>query len=98
MNYLALCFTLNTLVFADMASEEKKSDQMCSQGVFRPLALAWELGYTIAIPIVVLALGGRLLDRYFESSPVFLLVGILTSICITSFLVYRKAKSFLSNF
>lgn len=62
---------------------------------FRPLPLAWELGYTIAIPIVALALGGRFLDRYFGTSPVLLLVGIFISILLTTFLIYRKTKKVL---
>ncbi len=64
----------------------------------RPLALAWELGYTIAIPIVVLALAGRFLDKNFGTSPILLLVGIFVSVLLTSFLVYRKTKKVLSQF
>ncbi len=65
---------------------------------FRPLALAWELGYTIAIPLVALALGGRFLDKSFDTSPIFLLIGIFVSIFISSFLIYRKTKKILSEF
>ena len=54
------------------------------------LSLAWELGYTIAIPIVVLALVGRLLDRYFIASPWFLLTGIFLSLIVSSTAVYLK--------
>ncbi|OGG39052.1 hypothetical protein A2116_02120 [Candidatus Jorgensenbacteria bacterium GWA1_49_17] len=65
---------------------------------FAPLALAWELGYTIAIPLVALALGGRFLDKSFDTSPIFLLIGIFVSIFISSFLIYRKTKKILSQF
>jgi len=54
------------------------------------LSLAWELGYTIAVPLVVLALGGRLLDRKFDTSPWLLLVGIFLSLIVSSWLVYLK--------
>jgi ATP synthase protein I len=66
--------------------------------IFRPLALAWELGYTIAIPLVVLALVGRLLDKTFGTSPILLLAGVFLSIFVSSFLVYRKTKKILSDF
>ncbi len=61
-------------------------------------ALAWELGYTIAIPLVVLALLGRMADKYFGTSPLLLLIGIFTSILLTSFLVYRKTKDIMSDY
>lgn len=54
------------------------------------LSLAWELGYTIAIPIVLFALVGRLLDNKLGTSPWLLLIGILLSILISSWLVYFK--------
>ena len=57
--------------------------------------LAGELGYTIAIPIVLLALLGRWADRQFESSPWLLLAGIVVSIFISSALVYRKVSKII---
>jgi len=59
------------------------------------ISLVFELGFTIAIPIVLLALGGRLLDRHFQTSPLFLLVGVLLSIIISSILVYKKTIRYL---
>ena len=81
-----------------MIPEKNKIDSAHSKGFIRPLALAWELGYTIAIPIVALALGGRFLDKSFGTGPILLLVGIFVSILLTSFLVYRKTKKILSQF
>ncbi len=62
---------------------------------FRAVPLAFELGFTIALPIVLLALAGRLLDKHFTTSPIFLLVGILASIVITTVLVYKKVSKIL---
>jgi len=56
------------------------------------ISLVFEMGYTIAIPIVIFALGGRYLDRKLNSSPLFLLVGIFFALVSTGFLVYRKIK------
>lgn len=56
------------------------------------LNLAWELGYIIAIPIVLLGLGGAYLDKYLETSPLFLLLGIALSLLLSGIGVYRKIK------
>jgi len=54
------------------------------QSTYSALKLSFELGYTIAIPIVVLALVGRLLDKKFETSPWLLIAGILLSLVVAS--------------
>lgn len=61
---------------------------------FNAWQLAFELGYTIAIPIVFLALLGRFADKRLDSSPWLLLTGIVVSLFATSFLVYRKVSKF----
>ncbi|MFA4818545.1 MAG: AtpZ/AtpI family protein [Patescibacteria group bacterium] len=61
------------------------------------LNLAWELGYTIALPLVALAVGGRLLDKYLNTSPLWLLVGVLVSIVVTIWLIYRKVNVVLEQ-
>ena len=70
---------------------------MNTSPLLRTLFLGWELGYSIAIPIVVFALLGRLADKYFASSPVFLLVGIALSIVTTTIWLARKAKRMLAD-
>jgi len=54
------------------------------------LSLAWELGYSIAIPLVLLALLGRFIDKKFGTSPWFLLIGVIFSLIISTVLVYKK--------
>ena len=54
------------------------------------LSLAWELGYLIAVPLVVLALAGRYLDHRWGTSPLFLLVGVVLSVLVTTIGVYWK--------
>ena len=65
---------------------------------FSTWQLAWELGYTITIPIVALALVGRMLDKRFETSPWLLLAGIVVSIIVSSFMVYRKVKDVIRKY
>lgn len=59
------------------------------------LGLAWQLGYTIAIPLVVFALVGRFVDKYFNTSPIFLLLGIFISIIASSWMIYKKVAKLL---
>tara|TARA_Y100000031_G_C8117747_1_gene336724 strand:+ start:545 stop:835 length:291 start_codon:yes stop_codon:yes gene_type:complete len=56
------------------------------------LGLAWQLGYTIVIPLLIFALGGRYLDKKFDSSPVLFLIGLVVSVAVTSvWLVVRMS-------
>lgn len=61
------------------------------------LSLAWQLGYTIAIPVVVFALLGRFLDKKLDTSPLLLLVGIFASIAVSSVGIYRKTIAILKD-
>jgi len=61
------------------------------------VSLAWELGYSIAIPLVVFALLGRFLDKKLGTSPWLLLAGILLSIAVTSWLVWQKTKKIIEQ-
>lgn len=63
----------------------------------RAFQLALELGYTIAIPIVVFALVGRFLDKKLETSPWLLIAGILVSIVVSSVGVYLKAAKMMKE-
>lgn len=61
------------------------------------LGLAWELGYLIAIPLVVLGFIGAYMDRKFETSPLLLLIGIVLAFVITSIGIYRKIAQITSE-
>lgn len=68
-----------------------------SQNSWSAVSLAWELGYTIAVPLVALALGGRFLDKKLGTAPWLLLVGILVSIAVSSWLVYKKTLDIIGK-
>ncbi len=61
------------------------------------VTLAWELGYSIALPLVGLALFGRFLDKKLGTFPWLLLISILISILISSYLVYKKTIDILDK-
>jgi len=60
---------------------------------FKMWSLAWELGYIIALPIILFALIGRFLDKLYQTGPLFLLSGILLALVVTGILVWKKVKS-----
>lgn len=67
------------------------------KNVFSALELAFQLGYLIAVPLVVFAIGGRLLDKKLETSPFLFITGIILSMGVSSFLVYKKTAKIMSD-
>lgn len=74
--------------------EIKSKDRLA---FLRALSLAWELGYAIAGPLVVMAFLGRFLDKRYETSPIFLLSGIFLAMIISGLLVFRKTKKIIED-
>ena len=71
--------------------EEKNTSSWSAVG------FAWELGYSIAIPLVLFTLGGRLLDKKLETSPWLLLSGLFISIIVTFYIVYQKLMKIIKD-
>lgn len=61
------------------------------------LSLALQLGYTIALPLVALALAGRFLDKKFGTSPWLLISGVIISLIITSWFIFIKINKIMSD-
>lgn len=56
------------------------------------ISFAFEIGYTISVPIIILVLGGRLLDKAFATAPLFMIIGLLISVFSTGYIIYKKTK------
>jgi F0F1-type ATP synthase assembly protein I len=54
------------------------------------LKLAWELGYLIAIPVVVLGIGGAYLDKYMGTMPLFTLIGFVLATAGSGYSIYKR--------
>ena len=54
------------------------------------LALALQLGFIIVIPLLVLAVSGRMLDRKYHSHPWLFLAGIGLAFILSSLMIFRK--------
>lgn len=67
------------------------------RAIVRSLSIVGNLGFQIAIPLVLLAIIGRVLDRKLDTSPWFLLGGIFVSIIVSSFLVVKRILPLLSD-
>jgi len=65
--------------------------------VWQALGLAWEFGYLIVIPLVVFALGGRWLDKRYDTSPWMLLGGMVLAIVTTTILMVSKFGKILKQ-
>lgn len=72
----------------------RKSDQLSPVQV---LGLLGNLGFQIAVPLVIFGLLGRAVDRSLGTAPWFLLGGILISIVVTGALIYRHLKPLLQD-
>ncbi len=67
------------------------------KGFWQALGIAWELGYVIAIPIVLFGVGGRFLDKHFNTSPWLFLTGVILSIALTSTGLVWKFKKLIKS-
>jgi F0F1-type ATP synthase assembly protein I len=59
------------------------------------IAFAFDVGGAIAIPLVLFAFGGRMLDKAQGTSPLFLIIGLLLSLISTGIIIWKKVKNFL---
>lgn len=61
----------------------------------RAFAFAFRFGVLVALPLVLLALGGRFLDRHFGTEPWFLLGGIALSLVLTPLIAAKEVREIL---
>lgn len=77
--------------------KNKSKAQAASPVNFSALRLAGELGFTITIPLIILALAGRLVDKHYHTSPLFLLIGIFLSLIISTYGIFRTVNPVLKE-
>jgi hypothetical protein len=58
------------------------------------VAIAFELGFIIALPIIAFGTLGKWLDARAGTEPLLTLVGVLAAIVSTSVWIYRKFKNY----
>lgn len=92
-----MCYRVDIFLFISKNTDVNKEKNQKPDSSWSALGLAWELGYTIAVPLVLFALVGRFLDKKLGTSPFLLLAGILLSIGVTSWLVYKKTREIIEK-
>ncbi|MFH1620858.1 MAG: AtpZ/AtpI family protein [Patescibacteria group bacterium] len=63
-----------------------------SMSPWQALNIVWDILLAIAVPTVIFGLGGRYLDKRYDTSPIFLILGLAMSLALVSVIVTRKAK------
>lgn len=54
--------------------------------------LVGEIGYIIAIPLVVFLIAGQYIDRLAGTKIAFTLIGMLGALVVSTVIIYRKIK------
>ncbi len=72
-------------------------DKNTKSNLWQALSLLGQLGYVIAIPLVILALIGRYIDKKYDASPWFLIAGMFLALIISTFWVYKKTAEIMKE-
>ena len=59
------------------------------------ISLCWSIGYTVAVPAVLLGAAGIYIDRQFHLSPMFTLSGFALAFVISSIALFRMIRDIL---
>ncbi len=65
--------------------------------LLQALAFAWDFGIVVVIPIVVLGIGGRFLDRRMGTEPWLFLAGVIVSIGVSTVLLVVRLKKIIAK-
>lgn len=64
---------------------------------WQAMQLALDLGWMIVVPLVLFALGGRLADTHYGTSPWLLLTGMGIAVITTTLLLISKFSKLLND-
>lgn len=60
--------------------------------VLYAVSFAWQLGFLIAVPLVLFMAAGWYLDTIIKSSPLFLVCGVVLGLVTTGYEVYHMLQ------
>jgi ATP synthase protein I len=72
---------------------DSKGNPLGDRQQLKAVGLAAGLGCAVVASLIICVLGGVLLDRWLETTPLFTLVGVLIGILAAGSQLYRLAKS-----
>ncbi len=76
---------------------EEKNNKNHRLKTFYAISLAWQLGFLIIFSLGGFLILGFLLDRLFNTNPLFLMVGLLVGLVITFYEVYFLLKPLIEK-
>jgi F0F1-type ATP synthase assembly protein I len=79
----------------DLTPENTEKSEINNKAVFNFATLAGmvgELGFIIAVPLLVTIVAGIWVDKKFSTTPLFMILGILLAITVSTITIGRKIK------
>ena len=80
-----------------MSSPVKNQNKDKSNNFFYAVSLGLEMGFLIALPLVIFLILGVFLDKKFESFPIYLIFAIIIGLIVTFLDVYYFILPFLTK-
>lgn len=77
--------------------DEKKEGKKSSFGFAYAASLGLELGFMIAVPLVIFLLGGLYLDKKFGTLPLFLIIALVLNMIVSVIEVKKLILPFLEK-
>jgi hypothetical protein len=78
-----------------MKNEAKTKSKTSKSKLGFGFGVACDLGYMIALPIVLFTFLGAYMDKKFATSPFFILLAVVFSIAISTITIIRKFNSYI---
>ena len=78
-------------------SEKKEMEKKAAEKKqWTAYGLALNLGYMVALPVVFFGVAGVLLDKHFDSFPLFVMIGFFLAMTSALITVYVKTKDIIA--
>lgn len=74
---------------------QEQQERKRQGGIGMVAGTAWELAYSLSIPVIVFFFGGIILDRLIGTAPWFSLFGFVVSLAATGIIIWQKVKKYL---
>ena len=72
----------------------KKQDKF---NFYYSISLVGQVGWSVAVPLVVFILIGVFLDKQFETKPTFILGGLVLGMVVSFYSLYKLLKPFITK-
>jgi len=74
--------------------KKKKQDKF---NFYYSISLVGQVGWTVAVPLIVFILIGVFLDKQFGTKPAFIFAGLGLGILVSFYSLYKLLKPFMSK-